>query len=108
MAMNKFHKKYFRAAVCSLHDDEEPVQSGLAYTPSQMFKLAQEGTPVSTQSVALDGQFDMGYRDLDFEPPLHLMRHADFADLWEKSKDAHERLKKAVKEAPRKEVSTNA
>lgn len=102
---NKFHEKTFRAAVCRLHDDEEPTQPGLAYTPSQMFELAQKGVPVSTQTAAFSGSFDEGYRTLDYEPPLDLQRGADMADLWEKSKDAHARIAKAVKEAPRKEVN---
>lgn len=95
----------FRAAVCVLHPDEEPTESGLAYTPSQMFELAQQGIPVSTQTAAFSGSFDEGYRTLDFEPPLDLQRGADLADLWEKSKDAHARIAEAVKKAPRKEVN---
>lgn len=99
---NKFHKKYFRAAVCELHPDEEPVQNDLAFTPSRMFELAQEGIPISTQSAALSGSFDEGYRTLDFEPLLEHQRGVDFADLWEKSKDAHTRIAGSIKKARQK------
>lgn len=102
---NKFHRVSYRPAVCELLPDEDPVQNDLAYTPSQMFEMAQKGMPVSTQSVALDGMFDEGYRELDFEPPLHLMRHADMADLWEKSRDAKMKIKESVKNAKKKEVT---
>ena len=101
-SFNKLHRKSFRAAVCALREGEEPVQSGLAYTPSQMFQMAQEGIPVSTQSVALKGSFDEGYRDLDFEPPLQYQRHVDLAELWEKSMDARTKISGVVKEARKK------
>lgn len=97
--MNKFHQKYFRAAKCDLHSDELPVQSDLAYTPSKMLELAEKGIPVSTQTAALPGSFDEGFRTLDFEPDIIHRRGVDLTDVWEAQQEAHARISGAVKKA---------
>lgn len=96
---HKCHRKCYRAAVCRLHPDEEGVQPGLAYTPSDMMRLQQQGIPINTQTSALGVSFDEGYRDLDFQPPAEHMRFADMADLWEKGRDGFDRMTKTVKDA---------
>lgn len=97
--MNKYKKRYFRGADCSLLPNEERVQGDLAYTPSRMMELAKEGVPISTQNANMSGMFDEGTRTLDWEPALENMRHADFADLWEKAHDARRRISGNVKKA---------
>lgn len=85
-----------RLSVCELHEDEDPVQSGLSFTPSKMLELASQGVPVSTQTAG--ATFDDGYRDLDFEPDLQYQRGIDFADLWERELTAKKKFKKAIHE----------
>lgn len=60
---------------------ERPVQSGLAYSPSQMMESALAGVPISTANV--DAQFlssspDNGYDSLPFES----RRGVDLNDCW--------------------------
>lgn len=86
-----------RVAVCELHDDEEPVQSGLAFTPSKMLELARDGVPISQQTAG--ATYDDGYRTLPFEPLLEHQRGIDMADLWERDQDARGRIKKSIDKA---------
>lgn len=94
--MGKFDKKYTRVAVCKLKEGEIPVQGGLAYTPSKMMQLAQDGIPISTQTAA-GVQYDDGYRKLDFEPLMEFRRGVDITDVWEADMDARQKVKNALK-----------
>lgn len=94
--MNKFKRYDNRVAVCERHDDEIPVQDGLAYTPSKMMQLAQEGIPISTQTAA-GVTFDDGYRTLDFEPLLENRRGIELTDLWEARQDIKVKMKEKMK-----------
>lgn len=86
-----------RFAKCELHDDEEPIQNDLAFTPSKMLMLAHDGVPISTQTAGM--VFDDGYRTLDFEPLLEHQRGIDMAELWEHDQDARGKFKSAIKKA---------
>lgn len=103
--MSKFfdiNKDSFRPAVCLRHDDEEPVQSGLAYTPSRMMELAEQGIPISVQTAGNSVSYDEGYRTLDYEPALEWRRGTDINDIWEAQMDARENVNKAFKNAREK------
>lgn len=94
--MNKFKRYNNRVAVCELQTDESSVQEGLAYTPSKMMQLAQEGIPISTQAAA-GITFDDGYRKLDFEPLLENRRGVEMTDLWEARQDIKSKVKDKIK-----------
>lgn len=94
--MNKFCRKYNRVAVCKLQDGEIPTQGGLAFTPSRMMELANDGIPISTQTAA-GVTYDDGYRTLDFEPLLEHRRGIDICDAWEADQDARVKMKTALK-----------
>lgn len=82
--------------VKSFHRDstDEPVQNGLAVTPSQMLELSQRGIPVAPNNLGLG--YQEGVSDLDFEPPLNYRRGIDIGDLYEAREDIKSKIRKAV------------
>nr|WEW54478.1 MAG: hypothetical protein [Microvirus Sku13] len=63
---------------CGLSENETEVQGALAYTPSEMAALLDQGIPVSSQNVAMDIPMD----DVStFDLPLARRRHVDIVQL---------------------------
>lgn len=84
---------YSRLSVIKRNSNEKPVQDHLSITPSQMYQMAQEGTPVSAQNLGM--VFDEGYSQLDFVPDLEHRRGVDISDMW----DARMNFRKKVNDA---------
>lgn len=96
--MYKAHvRNGFHISTSFRRDDEQVVQNGLAITPSEVESMVKRGIPVSTQSNALLKAQDYG--DKDWDVPLGFRRGEDpLADGYQKAKDVHERLHKAIDE----------
>lgn len=78
------------------HDDEEPVQSGLAVTPAQMMELAEKGIPITPQNLGVS--YDEGYSDLSFDVPTQYQRGIDIADMWEAQEDVKRKFGKNLRQ----------
>ena len=87
-----------RFATPRRHADEPIVQSGLAYTPSQMMQLAEKGIPVSTNNQSDQNFFDgVPVGQGSFDLPLELQKGTDVADCWQASQSARKAAKKGLK-----------
>lgn len=87
----RFDRNRDRFAHAVRHEGEHDVQSGLAMTPSQVFKMAEKGLPVTTRNLGLT--YDEGYSNLDFTPPLEYRRGVDIGDLYEARMDSKAKLR---------------
>lgn len=69
---------------------EEPVQSGLSYSPAEMARLTSENRAIKMQELQ-----SLQYHD-GLEPdapvPAELRRGADENDLWNNAGNTHDRL----------------
>lgn len=73
---------------------EQPVIQDLAYTPSDMYKLAQKGIPVNnlnTQKAYFDGT-----KDASFHIGAERKRGVDVAELWENNQVLRDKACKAA------------
>lgn len=75
---------------------ENVVQNDLAYTPSQMMQLAEQGIAVSTMSIGAENFYD-GDTNPSFELPLERLRGVDVADCWQAEKSIKKKAKKGLK-----------
>ena len=80
----------YAGAHCSRVDTEDVVISGLAITPSDIERLALNGTPVSLPNADSFYSLDTG-----FEVPPELKVDADRNSLWETSHLAKARILRA-------------
>lgn len=85
-----------RFSTCKRKKGEQPVQSGLALTPSQMMAMAERGVPISAQT-ASDSEFDLGAEAKDCYLPLERTRGIDIADLWVAERSAKKKMADALK-----------
>lgn len=95
--MNRYERYNRKPCVCITckKDDEPIVRNGLAYTPSDMARLAAKGMPINTlnmQTAYVDGELDPSF-DLSSDR----LRHVDVADLWEQHQDIVRRAREARK-----------
>lgn len=88
----KFHR--FKPCSAVRRADEDPVQPGLALTPSQISELTRAGVPISNVNAM---QFFDGYRTLDFQPGLLNRRGVDLVDAWEAQMDSRKKLSSVAK-----------
>lgn len=72
--------------------DELPVKDGLAITPSDMFRMQQQGLPISTANSA--SQYT-GEKNPSWDIELDRLRGVDVADMWQASKTIHEKVRQA-------------
>lgn len=79
--------------------DELPVKDGLAITPSDMFRMQQQGLPITTANSALGYT---GEKNPSWDVELDRCRGADVADLWQASKTIHEKVRRAHENDKRK------
>ena len=80
----------YAGARCRRRDTDDVVVSGLAITPSDIERLALNGTPVSIPNANSFYSVDTG-----FEVPPELKVDADRNSLWEISQLAKARILKA-------------
>lgn len=79
-------------ASCKRKDFEPLVQRGLAVTPAQMATMAAHGVAISSQNAA---SFNDGEIKPSWDIPIERKRGIDMADVWQSSKDAQSKLRKA-------------
>lgn len=68
-----------RLAKCGILD--VPVQNNLAVTPSEMWKLQQQGLPISAQASGL--AYDDGNYGVSWDVPFEHRRGVDIAQAFE-------------------------
>lgn len=87
--MKKIRRKF---AHCKRRPGETVVQNGLAVTPSDVLRMAEQGIPASAQmnSSFIDGSANPGW-----DVPLEERRGVDIAQMWQFSKDAKLKFKAA-------------
>lgn len=74
------------------------LSKGLAYTPAQMFAMARDGKPISSENIQLDSYFD-GETDLAFQPLPERQRGVDPVHLWNIEQDIKKKGRKAYQTA---------
>uniref|UniRef100_A0AAU8AXJ0 Internal scaffolding protein n=1 Tax=Dulem virus 247 TaxID=3145724 RepID=A0AAU8AXJ0_9VIRU len=86
-------------AVASINSDagETHVQSGLAYTPADMQRMAERGVSISSQN--MEGSYYYEPASKDYEVNLMDTRGVDPADIWNAQMDARDKLRKSSKAA---------
>lgn len=96
-------RSHGRLCECRRRKVTEPVtKGGLAYTPAQMMKMAEQGIPVSMGNAS---NFDDGVENPAWDVALDQLRGVDPATLWEHQQMVKERLrdgyvkKRAAKQA---------
>lgn len=92
--IRKYHKN---PAVTRVHEHDDVVQSGLAYTPSDMLNMASHGLPVSVGMLS-ETSVDMGSTTATFDIPLEHRKHTDVAMLWQQSQTIKRKMKKSIQE----------
>lgn len=89
-----------------LNEHENPVQRGLAYTPSQMLRMTEQGRPVSSQNIPEDMWSDTDYtHNSDFSLNPSEMRGSTMSACWEVQQDARKAFRKAKKDGAFKKPS---
>uniref|UniRef100_A0AAU8B3U3 Internal scaffolding protein n=1 Tax=Dulem virus 262 TaxID=3145739 RepID=A0AAU8B3U3_9VIRU len=86
-------------AVARISSDlgETVVQSGLAYTPADMQRMAERGVSITSQN--MEGSYYYEPPTKDFDMPLMDTRGVDPADIWNAQMDARDKLNKSSKAA---------
>ena len=70
-------------------DQDAPVKNGLAITPAEMLKMADQGLAISSQSHDL---FFDGDNAKDWTLSIERRRGVDMADVWEAQKAARNKI----------------
>lgn len=86
-------------AIAKIDSDlgETVVQSGLAYTPADMQRMAERGVSITSQN--MEGSYYYEPASKDFEVGLMDTRGIDPADIWNAQMDARDKLNKSSKAA---------
>lgn len=79
-------------ASCKRHLGETIVQNGLAVTPSDVLRMAEQGIPASAQ---MNSQMIDGHSGSDWNVPLEERRGVDIAQMWQESRDIRAKFRKA-------------
>lgn len=80
-------------------DGESVVQNDLAYTPTQMMQMAEQGIAVSNQSVSAENFFDgVPVNESTFNLPLERLRGVDVADCWQAEQSIRKKAKNGLKQ----------
>lgn len=93
-----------KTAICKRNEEDVPVQSGLALTPSQMMEMANHGVPISTQQ--LGNQYIDGKPNPSFDIPLDQQRGIDIGDIWQAAQTSKKKIRSAMKAAQQAKQST--
>lgn len=103
-------QKQFKTSVChaTLQDDEQQVQSGLAYTPSDMRNMIKKGYPVAPQNLSDDFFSDTDFRPANnFEVDVFERRSVSINDVWETQQDSRKKVKQAHQQGLFESVNTS-
>lgn len=94
--MRNINRKHF--ARPRRHEGEAVVQNDLAYTPTQMMQMAEQGIAISNQSVNADMFFDgVPVNESTFNLPLERLRGVDVADCWQANESIRKKAKNGLK-----------
>lgn len=74
---------------------ESPVMGGLAHTPAEMYKLIEQGIPVSAGNTQLNA--NQGIANPTWDIPLERRRNVDICDIWTRQQTARTNLRNAGK-----------
>lgn len=88
-------------ATCKRRTGEKPVQNGLALTPSDILRMAEQGIPASS---ANNPNLIDGSTENNWEVPLEERRGIDMADLWNERQNIKRKFMDAHKKAQPVEV----
>ena len=69
-----------------------PTKPGLAYTPSDMIRLAERGIPVSSQA---SSDFYDGSLNPSWSVPMERTRGVDVSDMWEAQQESRAKIRNA-------------
>lgn len=79
-------------ACCKRRKGETFVYDGLSVTPSQVLKMAESGIPASAQ---MNSSMIEGHSGTDWNLPIEERRGVDIAQLWQESRNARDKFRKA-------------
>lgn len=77
---------------CRRRRGESVVQNGLAVTPSDVLRMAENGIPASAQ---MNSSFFDGSQKPGWDVPLEERRGVDIAQMWQSSKDIKQKFRDA-------------
>ena len=83
---------------------ENPVRAGLAYTPSELSSMVENGIPISSQNTALLPE--QGMENPTFDIPLERQRGTNIVELWNAQLEARHNVNSYYNKK-RKERLTN-
>lgn len=84
-------------AVTPFSEGEYPVESGLAYTPADMQRMATKG--ISINSMNMEGSYYYEAQSKSWDIPIADRRGVDPADIWNAQMSARDNLRSADKKA---------
>lgn len=93
-------------AVTPLVEGETLVESGLAYTPADMQRMAQQG--VAINSMNMEGSYYYEPQSKSWDIPISERRGIDPADIWNAQMDARNKLRSADKKARASKAAENS
>lgn len=76
---------------CKRTKDDIPVKGGLSITPSEMYRMASQGIPVSNANLP----FIEGDENPSWNIPAERMRGIDVAELWQLQQDSRAKVVRA-------------
>lgn len=89
-----------------LCNGEYPVESGLAYTPADMQRMAAKG--VSINSMNMEGSYYYDAQTKNWDIPITDRRGVDPADIWNAQMSARDNLRSADRKARAKKAAEAA
>lgn len=79
------------ACHCKRTKNDIPVKGGLSVTPSEMYRMASQGIPVSNANLP----FVEGDANPSWNIPAERMRGIDVAELWQLQQDSRAKVVRA-------------
>lgn len=91
-----FNSKYLTfGKSCKVSDEMPlPVHNDLAITPAKMSELVEQGIPVSSAVLSMQG--NDGVANPDWDLPIDLRRGVDIASVWDAQKSARNNITNKV------------
>lgn len=84
-------KTVYKTNVIKRDDTDLPLAIGLAYTPADMYRLTENGLPVSSDNFT--GQFYDGAHNIDWQPEIDRLRGIDPATIWQQEQTSKKKLR---------------
>lgn len=96
----------FRRRLCKVGFLEVPIQNNLALTPAEMWRLQEQGLPISAENSGLS--FDDGEFSKSWDVPFEHRRGVDLASAFEYESQVRHGLNKVIdKISPAKPAESN-